>query len=379
MRFAKLLLAAGLLVPVSASALWFFTVDIDTDMLMRINAQSGQVREVGPLDYDVAKTVDLTLAGNRLFGLDSNLDTEEVKLLEIDPATGQVMWTAAVTLPGGTPVKSAEGLAHVGYGLVPGIAHGSNPSWSNTLAEFVDEPGFSGEIAGLEYLDERFDMDGLGGGGGETLYSVDVLPPGAFFTGRVDFYEIDATDGARTLMKSFEWAEMGHVNDLAPFEKVLYAIENDGTIHVLNRDTYALSYTVAPDAGGNYRGLAPAFEPGERMLVDHFACYNVAGAKALRDSVDEVIDQFRNHQEVTLRRPSYLCTPADKEGEGMIDPYTHLLCFDVKERECAVYKYNTNGCARVDVRVTNQLGTFELRVKRSRLFCVPSYKEVIQD
>ena len=66
-RFAKLLLAAGLSVPVSASAIWFFTVDIDTDMLVRINAQSGQVRDVGPLGYDVAKTVDLTLAGNRLF------------------------------------------------------------------------------------------------------------------------------------------------------------------------------------------------------------------------------------------------------------------------------------------------------------------------
>ena len=79
-------------------------------------------------------------------------------------------------------------------------------------------------------------------------------------------------------------------------------------------------------------------------------------------------DQFLE-EEVVLHRARELCLPVDKNGEGMVDPEYHLVCYDVFSRQ------------RVDLRVavSNQFGEQELRVKwKVQRLCVPSVKTVLE-
>ena len=77
-----------------------------------------------------------------------------------------------------------------------------------------------------------------------------------------------------------------------------------------------------------------------------------------------------------LRKPSLLCNPVDKNGEGILDPETHLTCYEVApiERERRLRGVNQ------DVLVSNQFDAEQrFKVKRSATVCVPSLKEIVVD
>jgi len=67
--------------------------------------------------------------------------------------------------------------------------------------------------------------------------------------------------------------------------------------------------------------------------------------------------------------PKYLCTPVDKNGSGIKDKESHLVCYLLKE----------NIPADVRVEVDNQFGTQQFVVRDRQLVCVPSTKKVIVD
>ncbi|NNC99493.1 MAG: hypothetical protein HKN85_04875 [Gammaproteobacteria bacterium] len=64
-----------------------------------------------------------------------------------------------------------------------------------------------------------------------------------------------------------------------------------------------------------------------------------------------------------------ICAPVDKNGEGIINPLTHLVCYDVKSSEKAGQ----------NVSISNQFtedASLQVKGKMRRL-CVPSSKTVI--
>jgi len=85
-----------------------------------------------------------------------------------------------------------------------------------------------------------------------------------------------------------------------------------------------------------------------------------------------LVDQFESTTP-TVVKPEYLCTPVDKNGEGIVDPVNHLTCYRLSSREPFEPR---------DVTVVDQFAEQDLRALRGQcrkadILCVPSTKEVL--
>ena len=105
------------------------------------------------------------------------------------------------------------------------------------------------------------------------------------------------------------------------------------------------------------------------VAVAHFRCYKVKEITKLNPNpIVNLEDQFFVDEDVEVKKAKTICAPVDKNGEGVTNTETHLVCYDIKPK---------TKNAKVDVLVTNQFGEQELEVKKSELLCVPSTKVVI--
>jgi len=96
--------------------------------------------------------------------------------------------------------------------------------------------------------------------------------------------------------------------------------------------------------------------------IDHVQCYEVKPASFPLRTVTAQ-DQFGTLS-LALRFPHRLCAPADKNGEGILDPTEHLTG----------YKTTAKFTKRLNQTVTNQFGSLQLDVVRPDLLMVPSAK-----
>jgi hypothetical protein len=111
--------------------------------------------------------------------------------------------------------------------------------------------------------------------------------------------------------------------------------------------------------------------PTEKLIspglvdVDHYKCYLAAGAPI--DVGVSLIDQFQGRSTLVLD-PELFCTPADKNGEGIDDPITHLTC----------YQTNPIGGAPGLIPILNQfVAGDQLQLLGPDLVCAPSTKEAV--
>lgn len=111
--------------------------------------------------------------------------------------------------------------------------------------------------------------------------------------------------------------------------------------------------------------LAPP--PIEPAGLDHFKCYRVTPTTIRARSVT-LRDQFGTRRSRTVRRQA-LCNPVSKDGGRILNRSAHLTCYATRDRGPAVRSRR--------VRVTNQLGTRVLVVRRPQSLCVPSLKRVV--
>lgn len=125
----------------------------------------------------------------------------------------------------------------------------------------------------------------------------------------------------------------------------------------------ALAATVAFAFGAH----APAYAkdpPG--VNPTHYQCYRVKQINRFRPVGVKLADQF-GVASVRVIRPVYLCAPTDKNGEGLKDKDTHLLCY----QDTGVKTPNKK------VRVINQFGELDLVVTTPIVLCVPSLKKLL--
>ena len=59
--------------------------------------------------------------------------------------------------------------------------------------------------------------------------------------------------------------------------------------------------------------------------INHYKCYVIANTR-LRTSAIKVDDQFGTLN-VDITNPMRFCVAADKNGEGIVDPEAHLMCY----------------------------------------------------
>src|SRR5215471_16206088 len=99
---------------------------------------------------------------------------------------------------------------------------------------------------------------------------------------------------------------------------------------------------------------------------DHFQCYEIKPG-ALPPTTVTVQDQFGT-QALTLRFPHRLCAPADKNGEGVLDPVQHLVAYET---------LRTPFTKQTGLSTANQFGTTTLDLTRRDLLMVPTAKSLV--
>lgn len=124
---------------------------------------------------------------------------------------------------------------------------------------------------------------------------------------------------------------------------------------------------------GAYAGSGGQRESGSsaKGVVGHFACYQTTFTTTKSRTVF-LMNQFAQDRDVLtvqVLQAKQLCTPADKNKEGMLNPKAHLTCFQVR-LTAGVHVAHT-------VQVDNQFGTVKLGLSdRPDSLCLPSAKAI---
>jgi len=113
--------------------------------------------------------------------------------------------------------------------------------------------------------------------------------------------------------------------------------------------------------------------------VDHYKCYTVInhkGSPKFRPILGVTVeDQFTDPAKIfNLTKPTRLCTPVDKNGEGIKDETAHLMCYLAKPAKGQPKRQPVSG-----INLNNQFGAERLSTvkeedEKGEYLCVPSTK-----
>lgn len=104
-------------------------------------------------------------------------------------------------------------------------------------------------------------------------------------------------------------------------------------------------------------------------MLDHYKCYQGIDLKNPKfvKTTAALSDQLTN-ETVDVQKLTFVCTPVDKNGEGIINPSAHLACYQIRGE-------NLTPRPRVEVSTQFQASRFE--VKKPKLLCVPATKTLL--
>jgi hypothetical protein len=106
--------------------------------------------------------------------------------------------------------------------------------------------------------------------------------------------------------------------------------------------------------------------------VNHYKCYKAkttAGTPKFPKGVQAMVaDQFTVQKNFDIRKPKHLCTPVDKNGEGVKNSAAHMVCYQVK-----VVKGQPKH-ARQTVLINNQFAPETVTTIKEGELCVPAVK-----
>jgi hypothetical protein len=109
------------------------------------------------------------------------------------------------------------------------------------------------------------------------------------------------------------------------------------------------------------------------LLLDHFKCYHADGDLSVTVDLE---DQWGASPQTHVGDPRLFCNPADKNGEGILDPTGHLTCYEIRPAaQCLQEDDDGERRRRLPWRkvlVENQFGRQYLKVTQAKLLCVPS-------
>jgi hypothetical protein len=126
------------------------------------------------------------------------------------------------------------------------------------------------------------------------------------------------------------------------------------------------------------KDLAEPPAPPAEPAFDHLKCYKVKPSKGFpklpKGTTAQVADQFAAARTFAVKKPSRLCVPADKNGEGVQHPDVGLACF-----KAAPAKGQPKHEKRAGVFLAQQFGVEQLDTVKEEELCfvaVPADGEV---
>jgi hypothetical protein len=143
-------------------------------------------------------------------------------------------------------------------------------------------------------------------------------------------------------------------------------------IGTLTVDTMKADTLLVPTA----KDLLAAVPPpnSSNHIVDHYKCYKIRVTRGTlpfpKNTTVAIEDQFETPPKLlTLKKPRHLCTPVDKNGEGIKNPGVHLFCY-----QSAPARGERKHVRRIGIHVNNQFGPMRLDTLKEGEFCIPSTK-----
>lgn len=103
------------------------------------------------------------------------------------------------------------------------------------------------------------------------------------------------------------------------------------------------------------------------LNVDHFKCYKARPKDRFVQRTVSLEDQFEDKQTKVLR-PTALCNPVNKNGEDILHPESHLVCYTIRDLPKQP-KFQPR-----DAFIHNQFGDLTLTASKAQTLCVPSTK-----
>jgi hypothetical protein len=145
----------------------------------------------------------------------------------------------------------------------------------------------------------------------------------------------------------------------------------DNQLGTLFVDAYKRDLLLVPT---NKSLTGPTTPPDNTAIgVDHYKCYKVktsAGTPRFSPTTVGVADQFTAPaKSFVLKKIKHLCTPVDKNGEGLKNADAHLACYQAKPAS-GQPKHQR----RLGVNIANQFGSLVLGTIKESELCVPSIK-----
>lgn len=156
------------------------------------------------------------------------------------------------------------------------------------------------------------------------------------------------------------------------------AVIGIGVVNQFHSVTPLLVDTVAPylllvpslidlDSLANIENL-----PANGFSINHFKCYkvnlsNVAGNEFPNYIQVTAVDQFNQPKLYDVKEPKSLCTPVNKNGEGILTPENHLMCYKV-----APAQNEPSHIKELGIHINNQVGPLQLNSEKDNKLCVPS-------
>jgi len=117
-------------------------------------------------------------------------------------------------------------------------------------------------------------------------------------------------------------------------------------------------------------GKPPTLDMTANKAKPHFECYSVDvhDPKQKKYRYVELNDQFARVKK-KIGKITRICTPVDKNNEGIPDKNLHLVCYEILKGHKPEKLVQTN----------NQFGKATMKVRKAKELCVPSTKELIND
>jgi hypothetical protein len=107
----------------------------------------------------------------------------------------------------------------------------------------------------------------------------------------------------------------------------------------------------------------------EGNVLDHYKCYqgkdlkNPPFVKINAETDDQITAEI-----VAVQKVKFVCAPVDKNGEGILDADTHLVCYQVK---------GMNLVPRPAVEMSTQFQPSRFELKKPKLLCAPGVSTVL--
>jgi len=155
--------------PINTFAFDFFTINISTDTLCRLDSNTGQVSIIGEIGSNISYA-DLINFNGKLLVLSANFTQQLVELLELDPNTGNILSSVVVKLDN-MLISSAEGIVPYSNKILLSFS-----LEHDSTAESIGYLSLDGQISDVINF-ENADFDGFGiDYNTNQIYSIDVTP-----------------------------------------------------------------------------------------------------------------------------------------------------------------------------------------------------------